>query len=70
MARTVNLGTRPMQSNTGAAGGTGGTLGGLKSAVGNPTGQGFSPVYLWGLVLAEVFALGILRQHFTKRHGG
>lgn len=72
MARAI-FGMNSQTSNTQAAGGTGGTLGGRKIATGAAPGIRVAigdEGYLWILVILEALTLGYLRKRFRRYHGG
>lgn len=72
MARAI-FGSNSQVSNTGANGGTGGTLGGRKIATGAGPGMKLAigdEGYLWVLVIVEALTLGYLRKKFKRYHGG
>lgn len=72
MARAI-FGPNSAVSNTNPNGGTGGTLGGRKIAVGAAPGMKFAigdEGYLWLLVIIEALTLGYLRKRFKRYHGG
>lgn len=55
------------------AGGTGGTLGGMKGATGLRPGMKLAvgdEGYLWLLVVIEVATMAFLRKRFKRYHGG
>lgn len=54
-------------------GGTGGTLGGRKTATGAGPGMKLAvgdEGYLWILVVVEVLTMAFLRKRFKRYHGG
>lgn len=75
MARAFSMGTRtPTSSNTTQSGIPQGTMGGTVKAASSRPGRSLLNVgdemYLWGLLALEVIAMGILRNHFRRYHGG
>jgi hypothetical protein len=61
----------PQASNTSPSGIPQGTMGGM--AMGRPGRPQFNlgdEMYLWVLVILEVFATAMLRQKFRRYHGG
>ena len=72
MARAV-FGGHSRASNPTPSGVPQGTLGGVAPAAGRRPGlklQAGDEVYLWVLVILEVLAMALLRNHFRRFHGG
>lgn len=73
MARAIFGGNSATSTPNPGAGGSGGTLGGLKRATGAGPGMKFAvgdEGYLWLLVILEVITMGYLRKRFKRYHGG
>lgn len=72
MARTV-YGRNSVNSNTHPSGVPQGTPGGIGAAAGRRPGMKLmvgDEAYLWLLLLLELLAMGLLRKHFRRHHGG
>lgn len=72
MARAV-FGNNSRTSNPNPSGIAQGTFGGRKTAGGARPGMKLmlgDEKYLWLLLILELLAMGALRQHFRRYHGG